>query len=140
MNYLIALAMCGGAAIVEGMCAGRDPMAQLKATRQPSWSAPNRLWVLIGIAWYCICFIALARLIPFWPAHKAPVLLLAALMLANAGANAIQFRMKRLDLAFLWRACPLDGPTCALFALYAAYQIYAAAWGYRLWRKNPRTR
>jgi tryptophan-rich sensory protein len=152
MNYAIALGLCIAAAIAEGLCAGRDPMAQLRATKQPGWSPPIWVWVLIGIAWYCICFVALARLIPFWPSHKAPVLLLAALMLANASANVIQFRMKRLGLAFLflfpywlllaaflWQACPLDGVTCSLFAFYAAYQVYAAAWGYRLWRMNPRT-
>ena len=150
MQYVTALLICVAAAAFEGMCAGRDPMGKLRALRQPSWSSPNWLWVLIGIAWYVICFTALVRLLPHWPDHKAPVLLLAALMLANGAANLFQFRLGRLDLAFLflfpywlllaaflWAACPLDRLTCGLFAVYAGYQLYAAAWGYSLWRMNP---
>ena len=149
MRYAIALLICVVAAAAEGLCAGRDPMGQLKATRQPSWSPPNWAWVLVGLAWYGICYAALARLLAHWPDHRLPVILLAALMLANAGANLLQFRMRRLDLAFfflfpywlllgafLWSACPLDRLTCLMFAVYAVYQIYAAAWGYLLWRMN----
>ena len=149
MIYALALLICAAAAAVEGLCAGRDPMAQLRALKQPGWSPPNWAWVLIGLAWYAICFIGLARLLPLWPEHKLPVILLTALMLANGAANLFQFRMRRLDLAFLFLfpywlllgaflalACPLDEVTCGLFALYAVYQLYAAAWGYRLWRLN----
>ena len=150
MNYLVALAICVAAAGIEGLCAGRDPMAQLRATKQPAWSPPNWVWVLIGIYWYGICFTALARLVPLWPVSQAPVLLLCAMMLANASANILQFRMKRLDLAFfflfpysilllgpfLWTACPLDRLTCGLFGAYALYQIYAVAWAYQLWKMN----
>jgi tryptophan-rich sensory protein len=150
MNWLIALGICMTAAVFEALCAGRDPMGQLKAPRQPRWSPPNWAWVVIGIAWYGICFAALVRLLPFWPEAKLPVVLLALLMLANGAANIPLFRMRRLDLAFafilpywpllagfLWAACPLDGLTCAVFAGYALYQVYAAAWGWALWRLNP---
>lgn len=149
-DYLIAFIVCVVAALVEGLCAGREPMAQLKALRQPAWSPPGWLWVLIAIGWYGICFISLARLLSFWPQEKLPVVLLAALMLANAAANIFAFRMRRLDLAFffflpyalllaafLWAACPLDSLTCGLFAFYALYLVYAAAWGWKLWRLNP---
>jgi len=149
MTYLIAFLICALAAGFEALCAGRDPMGRLRALRQPAWSPPNWLWVLIGIAWYGICFAALVRLLPFWPAGKAPVVLLVLLMLANAAANFPAFRMGRLDLAlaffapywlllaaFLWAACPLDRLTCVLFGVYAAYQPYAAAWGWALWRMN----
>ena len=149
MNYAIALALCVAAAAVEGLCAGRDPMGQLKQIKQPAWSPPNWVWICIGIAWYGICFIALVRLLPDWPRHQAPVIALTALMLANAAANILAFRMRRLDLAFfflapywallavfLWAACPLDHLVCILFGIYAVYQLYAAAWGYQLWRMN----
>ena len=151
MNHLLAFAICVAAAGMEGLCAGRDPMGQLKATRQPSWSPPNWVWVLIGIFWYGICFTALVRLIPLWPQSRVPILLLSAMMSANALVNVIQFRMKRLDLAFfflfpywllllgplLWMACPLDTVTCALLGAYVVYQLYAAAWAYKLWKLNP---
>lgn len=74
-------------------------------------------------------------------------------MLANGAVNIPQFRMDRLDLsflflfpywlvlgAFLWTVCPIDWVTCALFGVYAAYQLYAAASTYRLWRMNTSTR
>lgn len=150
MNYVIALSICVVAAAIEGLCAGRDPMGQLKAMKQPSWSPPNWVWVLIGIAWYGICFVGLARLLALGADHWLPLILLTALMLANASANIFGFRMKRLDLAFyflfpywlllaafFYVACPLDRLTCGLFAIYALYQVYAAIWGYRLWRMNP---
>jgi tryptophan-rich sensory protein len=149
MNYLVALGLCIAAAAVEGLCAGRDPMGQLKALKQPWWSPPAWVWILIGIAWYGICFVGLARLLPLWPEHRLPVGLLVALMLLNAAANIPAFRMRRLDLALaffflywpalaalLWLLCPLDGLTFWLFAAYSAYQPYAAAWSYRLWRMN----
>lgn len=149
MNFLGAFLICAAAAAFEGLCAGSDPMGKLRAHKQPGWSPPVWVWVLIGIAWYGICFIGLARLLSVWPETKLPVVLLIALMLVNAGANIPTFRMQRLDLAlaffipywpllaaFLWAVCPLDRLTCTLFALYAVYQVYAAAWGYQLWRMN----
>ena len=146
---MVVAIVCVTAAIFETVCAGRDPLAQLRRTKQPAWSPPGWAWLLIGIAWYVICFTALVRLLVFWPERPAPVLLLGALMLANGFAGLLQFRMKRLDLAFLflapywallglflWTACPLDGLVCAMFGGYAVYQLYAAAWGYGLWRMN----
>lgn len=147
--WLWAGATCIVAAGFEGLCAGRDPMGQLKATKQPSWSPPNWVWVLIGIAWYAICLVGLARLLPFWEDHRLPVIMLTVLMLANGAANIFGFRMKRLDLAFYflfpywlllaafcWAAWPRDRLTVELFAIYAVYQLYAAAWGYQLWKMN----
>ena len=124
-------------------------MAQLEATRQPSWSPSKRMWVVVGVAWYSICFIGLSRLLRHWPDHKLPVALLVMLLVANAAANIFQFRMKRLDLAFfylfpywallggfLWIACPLDWLTCALFSIYAAYLVYATVWAHKVWQAN----
>jgi tryptophan-rich sensory protein len=151
MDYGIALVLCVVMATVEGLCAGPDPMGRLKTLKQPSWSPPTWGWILIGIAWYGICFTGLARLLTFWPEEKLPVILLTALMLANAAANIPAFRMRRLDLAFyfffpywlllgafLGSSCSADRLTCWLFGVYAVYQLYAAAWGYQLWRMNRR--
>jgi len=151
VNGLIALAVCMVAAGFEGLCAGRDPMAQLKALRQPRWSPPNWLWVLIGLAWYGLCYAALVRLLPFWKTDPAPVLFLGLLLLANGAANLFQFRLRRLDLAFLflppywvllaaflWRTGRLDPLTAWLFVPYGLYQLYAAVWAHALWRMNRR--
>lgn len=149
MNHLIALGICVAAAALEGLCAGRNPMSQLKSLRQPSWSPPTSVWVLIGIAWYVICFIGLVRLLPQWPQEPFPLILLLKLMALNALANIPMFRMRRLDLAlaffliywpvlaaFLWFVSPVDFLTFILFMVYAAYQLYAAAWSYQLWKMN----
>ena len=149
MSWLIALLVCAVAAAFEGFCAGRDPMGQLRALRQPRWAPPNWMWVLIGLGWYAICFAALVRLLPGWPGTRRAIVLLVALMLANGAANLLQFRLRRLDLAFLflfpywlllagllWVVCPLDRLICTLFGIYAVYQLYAAAWGWSLWRMN----
>jgi benzodiazapine receptor len=149
MTCIWALLIVIASAGFEGACAGRDPMGQLRSLNQPSWSPPTWAWVLIGIAWYGICFFGLVRLLPFWPGRKLPVILLGALLLANGAANVPLFRLRRLDLAlaffvpywallaaFMWSAWPLDRPTWALFAAYSLYQFYAAAWGYRLLRMN----
>jgi tryptophan-rich sensory protein len=149
MSYAIALAICAVAAAFEGLCAGGNAMAKLLALRQPRWSPSPGAWLLVGLAWYAICYASLVRLLPLWSQHKWPVVLLSALMLANGAANVFQFRLERLDLsffylfpywlllgAFLWLACPIDTSVCAMFGAYAAYQLYAAAWAYRLWQLN----
>jgi tryptophan-rich sensory protein len=99
MHWLIAIGLCVVAAGFEGLCAGRDPLAKLRALRQPRWSPPIWAWVLIGIAWYAISLVALAQLIPHFATRPAPVVLLVALMLGNGAVNLFQFRMERLDLA-----------------------------------------
>ena len=151
MTNALALLICAAAAGFEGLCAGRDPLAQLRALIQPRWSPPGWAWVLIGIAWYAICFVALVRLLPSWAEAPLPVVLLVLLMLANGAANLVQFRMRRLDLllwyfaayalllaVFLWVVCPVDRLVCALFAVYALYLPFAGAWGWALHRMNSR--
>lgn len=149
--YVAALLACAAVAAFEGICAGRDPLKKLVQLKQPSWSAPTRIWVLIGLFWYGICFVALVRLLPHYAAEPAPVRLLGLLMATNAFANVPLFRMGRLDLAWLilfpyWvvlaafiaAAASVDRVTTVLFVIYAIYQIYAAAWGWQLWALNGR--
>jgi tryptophan-rich sensory protein len=150
-RYLLALVICAGMAAFEGVCAGRDPMKQLRDLHQPRWSPPPIVWIVIGILWYAICFTALVRLLPTDDRTVSPLWLLIALMAANAAANVPLFRMRRLDLAFLsllpywallaafiWSVRDIDPVSLSLFALYSAYQVYAAAWGWSLWRLNNR--
>jgi tryptophan-rich sensory protein len=148
-RYLLAFLICAGMALLEGVCAGRDPMAQLRRLRQPLWSPPSFAWILIGLSWYAICFTALVRLLPAFDQHPTSVCLLIGLMALNAGANVPQVRMRRLDIAFLyllpywvvlsafiWSIRNVDSVTLALFGIYSAYQLYAAAWGWNLWQMN----
>ena len=152
-SYLLALLICAGVALLEGVCAGRDSMAQLRRLRQPGWSPPSFVWILIGLFWYAICFTALVRLLPTYNQNATSVWLLIGLMAANAVANVPQFRMRRLDIAFLyllpywvllgafiWSIRGLDSVTLALFGIYSVYQLYAAAWVWSLWQMNKTAR
>lgn len=149
MTWLVALALLVAAAGFEGLCAGSDPMGALKQLNQPRWSPPGWTWILIGIAWYGFCLIALLQFLPLWKQDHAPVLLLVLLMLANGAANLFQFRTRRLDLAFLflfpywallaaflWRAARHDMLIVWMFAPYCLYQLYAGLWAWRLWKMN----
>jgi hypothetical protein len=40
-RYLLALLICAGMALLEGLCAGRIPMAHLRELRQPPLSPPS---------------------------------------------------------------------------------------------------
>ena len=147
--YLLAFLICVGMTLLEGACAGRDPMGQLRTLRQPRWSPPSFVWILIGLFWYAICFTALIRLLPKYEQDATSVWLLVGLMAANAGANIPQFRMGRLDIAFayllpywgllaafIWSVRNVDSLTLALFGIYSVYQLYAAVWGWNLWQMN----
>ena len=149
--WIAALLICAAAAAFEGICAGRDPLKKLAQLKQPSWSPPAWIWVLIGLFWYGICFVAFVRLLPHYAAEPTAAHLLGLLMATNAFANIPQFRMGRLDLAWLmlfpyWlvlvafiaAAASVDRLTTILFAIYAVYQLYAAAWGWQLWALNGR--
>lgn len=148
-NLFAALLICVAAAVFEGICAGREPLKKLAQLRQPSWSPPVWLWVVIGLLWYGICFTALVRLLPHYSTDPTPVRLLAVLMAVNAFSNVFLFRIGRLDLAclifgpywlvlaaFIATALPVDGLSSGLFVIYAAYQSYAALWGWGLWTLN----
>ena len=152
-NWLWAGLICVLLGAFEAGASGKDPAGALRSIRQPDWSPPFWLWAIIGVAWYLICFISLARLLPIFDTRPAPLLLLLALMVANGASGILQLRMKRFDLALwvmppyatlvlalLWIVWPLDRVVFFLFAGYAAYLVYAGVWGWNLWRLNPRDR
>ena len=135
---------------VETACAGTAPMNKLRALRQPAWSPPTWAWVVLGLSWYSISFVALVRLYPR-PGTALAISLLVSLLMANALVNIPQFRWNRLDVAFFylipyWMLLALflvtvriqDAITFRLFAAYAVYQLYAGAWQWQLWRLNRR--
>ena len=153
MDWLWAGLICIAFGALEALCAGRHPAATLRSIRQPGWSPPFWAWAVIGIAWYVICFVSLARLLPRYGETPWPLILLLKLMAANALWGIIQFRMKRFDLAlwfclpyavllaaFLWAVWPVDRAPFYLFVGYALYLPYAGAWGWQIWRLNPRER
>ena len=144
---LLAFVICIGAAALEGVLGGSGVRQRLAALRMPQYSPPFPLWLLIGVAYYTICFIVLRQLLA--GSFTLPLVLLLLVLLANAFWSILFFRWRDLRASFiafipyavlvaalvlsLVRSYPFGA---LLFACYSAYLIYAAWWGYRLWLLN----
>jgi tryptophan-rich sensory protein len=144
---LLALVICIGAAALEGVLAGSGVRQRLAALRMPQYSPPFPLWLLIGVAYYTICFIVLRQLLA--GSFTLPLVLLVLVLLANAFWSILFFRWRDLRASFiafipyaalvaalvllLIRSYPFGA---VLFTCYSAYLIYATWWGYRLWLLN----
>src|SRR5262245_18613991 len=141
MNLLISSLICLAAAAAEGLLAGGDVRRVFAQIRQPSWALPLSGWIFIGLAYYAACFFVLWRLLGIGLEQTeamAAFVLLVIIMAANATFNWVFFR-KRNFLASFWffppyailvagligLLCRIDGPSTAVFAVYAAYLPYA---------------
>lgn len=70
----------------------------------PPYSPPFALWVVIGAAYYAVCFTVLRYLLAsgfFSPRVVATLMLLILLLLANALWSVLFFRWRDLRLSFL---------------------------------------
>ena len=128
--------------------AGSGVRQRLAALRMPAYSPPFPVWVLIGLAYYAICFIVLRKLLG--GGATLPLVLLVLVLLANALWSILFFRWRDLRASFI-AFVPYAALVAALvFALvrtylfgavlfisYCAYLVYATWWGYRLWLLNP---
>jgi translocator protein len=144
---LLALVICICAATLEGVLAGSGVRQRLAALRMPQYSPPFLLWLLIGAAYYAICFIVLRQLLA--GGFTLSVVLLVLVLLANAFWSILFFRWRDLRASFiafipyaalvaalvlsLVRSYPFGA---VLFMCYCAYLLYATWWGYRLWLLN----
>jgi tryptophan-rich sensory protein len=144
---LLAFLICIGAAALEGVLTGSGVRQRLAALRMPQYSPPFPLWLLIGVAYYTICFIVLRQLLA--GSFTLPLVLLVLVLLANAFWSILFFRWRDLRASFiafipyaalvaalvlsLVRSYPFGA---VLFLCYGAYLLYATWWGYRLWLLN----
>ncbi len=154
-RVLIALGVCIAAAVVEGLCSGTQVQERFDALRLPAGSLPLSGWIVIGLFYYAMCFVIVFRVLrhpPDAPYRRTALLLLLALMAANAGWNLLFFRTDHLLLALLsfipyvaiavglllalWR---IDRPAASVVVPYALYLVYVTTWTYRLWQLNPAT-
>ena len=151
----LSLAICGVAALLEGLLAGGGVRQRFAELRLPPLSPPIGLWVAIGILYYLICFVILHRLLAGGlssPFASAAFGLLLMIMLFNAGWGYLFFRLRSVRASFLalfpyvalvfvlaglllW----LDPIALAFLLPYLAYLGYAIWWGHRLWRLNGST-
>ena len=149
---IYSLAICALGAALESLFAGRGIKQRLANVRAPSFAIPFWGWIVIGVAYYLICFAILDRLFLLSPApvRSAAFALLGAIMFTNALWNYFFFRAGNLFHAFLL-GLPYSAMALSLFLLllridrtaawcllpYLLYLCYASVWGYRIWKMNP---
>jgi tryptophan-rich sensory protein len=149
---VLALIICVIAAALEGLIAGRGVRARFRELRLPSYSPPLAIWVLIGGAYYVICYVILYRLLAAGlpsSRHQVGFVMLLVLMVLNAAWGWLFFRRKDLRASylafFLYDAVAvflivvlagIDAISALLLVPYLLYQLYAIWWAHRLWKLN----
>jgi translocator protein len=151
----MAFATCLAAAALEGVLAGRGVKRRLAQLRQPRYSPPFALWLVIGVCYYLICFVILARLINSAPSplRGAALALVVALLIGNAIWNLVFFRLKSVEasaivlMAYLAVALILaillrrvDPVSSWVFLPYLMYLAYAIWWSLSIRRLNEEVR
>ena len=149
---LIALVICGTAAALEGVCAGKSVRSFFATLRFPRYSAPLWVWTIIGGIYYLIFFFITYRLFrfssyPFW--WYVALGLCVFMMVVNGLSNYVIFRARNLYLSFVIGAVfpvmdvtlfallmALDRSAALAMIPYLLYRVYAVFWGYALWRLN----
>lgn len=147
-----AAAICLAGAGAEAIFAGRGVQERLKTLKQPRLSPPFGVWIVVGIAYYAICFTLLLRIFRTdWRAGpgRLPLLLLLVLMSINALWNLYFFRRRDLRggfvlsiiyvpvaLALTVTLARLGDGSAWIFAPYLAYLVYGGYYGYATWRLN----
>jgi Tryptophan-rich sensory protein (mitochondrial benzodiazepine receptor homolog) len=153
--FLISLGICILAAAAETILAGKHPIKFLATLRQPHFAPPLWLWTIIGVFYYLICFLVLARLLHVESGNMlrdVAVALILALLAINAFFNYVLFRMRNLfaslavfaaydliAIALTMSLLLLDKTAALVFIAYPVYLIFANCWAYQLWRLNQPT-
>ena len=149
----LSVAICVAAALIEGLCAGRQVRPFFKQVRLPRYSAPLWLWSLIGAVYYLVFGFVLYRLLIHVPASglmRPTLALIGAMMLGNALSNLVIFRARNLRLSgnigdayalldslLVLVVARIDTLAAWALAPYLAYRVYAVWWGHRLAELNP---
>lgn len=149
---LISVGACVLAAVLEGVCAGRNVKAFYAELRFPRYSAPLWVWAVIGGIYYVIFWFVLYRLLRLdgdSALRSVALTLMLFMMVVNALTNYVIFRARNLRLSFIIGnlfplmdvtlfVCLLRLDRAAAWTLipYLLYRIYALWWGYGLWKLN----
>lgn len=150
-SVLVALAACVAGAALEGICAGPGVKQRFSELRMPRFSPPLAAWIVIGVAYYVICFAVIRRLLvlPASRMRSACLALVTVVLVANAFWNFVFFRVRSVRSAFATTIVYSVAALCLLVLLlsfdaiagrwflpYAGYLAYANAWGCALVRAN----
>ena len=151
---LIAVLICGVAAALEGLFAGKNVKDVLEKLRKPKFSPPFWMWLIIGILYYIICFLILFRVLRYSDniqVRYTAFALILAVMAVNAVWNYFFFRRENLFAAFvlsifyslgaialfvfLWQ---FDYLAAYVLTPYLLYLFYAFYWSFGLLKLNPK--
>jgi len=139
------------AAILEGVCAGRNVKSFFSTLRFPPYSAPLWVWSIIGGLYYVIFWFVTYRLLRLDNSviRNLALALVVFMMILNALTNYIIFRARNLRLSFAVGClfpfmdiallfCLIQVEPIVAWALlpYLIYRVYAVWWGYRVWDLN----
>ena len=149
---ILALGICVLAAILEGICAGKNVKSFFATLRFPRYSAPLWIWSIIGALYYIIFWFVLFRLFRLNTdslVRPIALTLMMFMMIVNALTNYIIFRAQNLHLSFAVGSvfpimdvalfvCLIQLDRLAAWFLipYLIYRTYAVWWGYSLWKAN----
>ena len=149
-----SLLICLAAAVLEGLCAGKNVRAFFSTARIPKYSAPLWVWSIIGVLYYAIFGFVLYRLFRVGTGGalvRIGIALVVVMTTLNALTNYVIFRARDLRRSFLIGAffpildvalfvILLQADSLAALALipYLLYRVYGVYWGYALWKANPR--
>ena len=147
-----ALAICLVAAVLEGLFAGRGVKLRLAELRQPPHSLPFGAWVVIGLAYYLICFVVLTRLLDstISPLRWLAFALVVTLLIGNAAWNLAFFKHRNMEasaiVSMAYAAVALsaavllafvDSVSALVFLPYLVYLAYGTWWVLTLRKLNP---
>src|SRR3954452_4961514 len=126
MNPFVLASLCViSGVIVETLCAGKEPSGVVKKLRQPRWAFPMPVRDAVGFFYYMMCFAVLYRMTASGRTEAAALMMIAALMVANAGWNLIFFRLRSLRWSF-WFYVPYIVLVAALIrALWSVDRVSA---------------
>jgi translocator protein len=153
---IFSVMICAAGAGLESLFAGRRIKQRFAELQLPRYAVPLSGWIIIGTAYYVICFAILCRLfeLPATSGRNAALGLLGGIMFANALWNYFFFRSRNLFHAYVVGVCYTAAALALLLLLlirvdrtaawyllpYILYLIYANIWGYRIWKLNPGNR
>jgi tryptophan-rich sensory protein len=149
---IFSLAICTAGAALESLFAGSRIKQRFAELQLPRRAVPLWSWIIIGAAYYVICFAILYRLfkLPATNGRNAAFGLLGGIMFVNALWNYFFFRTRNLFYAyvvgmfytalavalFLLLLMRVDRIAACYLLPYILYLIYANIWGYRVWELN----
>jgi translocator protein len=147
-----AVLICVAAAVLEGLCAGKNVKRFFAEIRHPKYSAPLVVWSFIGGLYYAVFGFVLYRLFALTEPSSLrmfAILFIVIMMVLNGVSNWVIFRVRNLrsafwigalfpvlDLVLLVCLLKLDTTAAAILVPYLIYRVYGVYWGYAVWKAN----